>query len=242
MDEFEIIDKIGNGSFGDVFKAINKTNNNVIAIKRFKFQDYYSEKEIQKILIEIESLKQTQSEHVVEYYDSWYDGRYHHIAMELCDDSLKSIIQLKPEIFGRELGEPMNIFEYFISGVIFKQLLESVQYLHELKPQIIHRDLKPDNILITSNVKNGRFVKLCDFGLATVHDKTIHYMTKFKHTADVGDMRYMAPEVSQRKKYGHKSDIYSLSLIGCELFNNIDLSMSDYDSRAYTKVWVSYGQ
>ncbi|CAG2165919.1 unnamed protein product [Oppiella nova] len=63
--------------------------------------------------------------------------------------------------------------------------------------QIIHRDLKPDNILIARNVRNGRFIKLCDFGLATVHDKRIHYMIKHKHTADVGDTRYMAPEILQ---------------------------------------------
>ncbi|CAG2173566.1 unnamed protein product [Oppiella nova] len=48
-------------------------------------------------------------------------------------------------------------------------------------PQIIHRDLKPDNILIADNVKN-------------VHDKRVHYRTTQKHTADVGDMKYMAPE------------------------------------------------
>ncbi|CAG2172808.1 unnamed protein product [Oppiella nova] len=66
---------------------------------------------------------------------------------------------------------------------------QSLRNILEVKPQIIHRDLKPDNILITKNVRNGRFIKLCDFGLATVHEKRIHYITKHKHTADVGDTR-----------------------------------------------------
>ncbi|CAG2164163.1 unnamed protein product [Oppiella nova] len=73
----------------------------------------------------------------------------------------------------------------------------SLKIILKLKPQIIHRDLKPENILIAHNVRNGRFLKLCDFGLATVHDKRIHYITKHKHTADVGDLRYQAPEVAQ---------------------------------------------
>ncbi|CAG2166191.1 unnamed protein product [Oppiella nova] len=67
----------------------------------------------------------------------------------------------------------------------------SLQNILEVKPQIIHRDLKPDNILIEHNVRKGRFLKLCDFGLATVHDKRVHYRTTKKHTEDVGDILYI---------------------------------------------------
>ncbi|CAG2181976.1 unnamed protein product, partial [Oppiella nova] len=57
-------------------------------------------------------------------------------------------------------------------------------------------DLKPDNILIDRNGRNGRFVKLCDFGLAIVHDKDINYMTRDKHTTGVGTIKYQAPEIA----------------------------------------------
>ncbi|CAG2177140.1 unnamed protein product [Oppiella nova] len=114
--------------------------------------------------------------------------------MEFCSNSLQNILELKPQVFERQAGDPMDLYEYFISCDIFRQILECVQYLHELNPPVIHRDLKPENILIASNVRNGRFLKLCDFGLATVHDKRIHYRTTRKHTADIGDMRYQAPE------------------------------------------------
>ena len=139
--------------------------------------------------------------------------------MEFCSQNLRNIVEVKPQVFGRQLGEAMDCVEYLISCEILRQILESVQYLHELNPQIIHRDLKPENILIAENVRNGRFIKLCDFGLATVHDKRIHNRTSRKHTGGVGDMRYMAPEVCQGQKYGHKCDIYSLALIGGELFD-----------------------
>ncbi|CAG2178047.1 unnamed protein product, partial [Oppiella nova] len=96
--------------------------------------------------------------------------------------------------------------EYFISCEILRQILESVQYLHELNPQIIHRDLKPENILIAENVRNGRFIKLCDFGLAVEHQKLCdfglaveHQKVSQSHTRNVGTPKYMAPDLDQSK-------------------------------------------
>ncbi|CAG2167412.1 unnamed protein product [Oppiella nova] len=123
--------------------------------------------------------------------------------MELCSHSLQNILQHKPQVFGRQPGEPMNSIEFYISCHIFKEILECVQYLHELNPPVIHRDLKPDNILLAKTVRNGRFFKICDFGLATVH----------QHSSDKGDLEYQAPEVGQGVVYNHKIDVYSLAII-----------------------------
>ncbi|CAG2174898.1 unnamed protein product, partial [Oppiella nova] len=150
-----------------------------------------------KIFSEVNNLIKVRSKYVVHYYDSWSYREYLYIQMELCSQSLTKIIEIKAQVFERQIGVPMNSIEYLISCEIFRQLLESVQYLHELNPQIIHRDLKPDNILIARDVRNGRFVKLCDFGLATVHDRRVNYRTTRKHTADIGDLRYQAPEIGQ---------------------------------------------
>ncbi|CAG2100879.1 unnamed protein product [Medioppia subpectinata] len=114
----------------------------------------------------------------------------------------------------------MNAFEYFIACEVFKEILECVQYLHELKPSVIHRDLKPDNILIDPNYRSNRFVKLCDFGLATDHNIDRQTASGDEHSI-VGTTRYMAPEVCSGK-YSHKSDVWSLYVIGQELFG-IDL-------------------
>ncbi|CAG2164564.1 unnamed protein product [Oppiella nova] len=107
----------------------------------------------------------------------------------------------------------MTSIEFYISYQIFLELTECVQYLH--KKHIIHRDLKPDNVLISMD---GR-IKLCDFGLAKDVDSIDWYrMSKAKHTADVGPVDYMAPE-AQTYHYNHKIDIYSLSLIGAQIFD-----------------------
>ncbi|CAG2165648.1 unnamed protein product [Oppiella nova] len=79
---------------------------------------------------------------------------------------------------------------------------------------VMDRDLKPDNVLITYD----GYIKLCDFGLAKEVDSIDWYrMSKTKHTADVGTIEYMAPE-AQTNDYNHKIDIYSLSLIGAQIF------------------------
>jgi serine/threonine protein kinase len=135
--------------------------------------------------------------------------------MEFCSQNLRNILEVKPQVFGRQLGEAMDCVEYFISCELLRQILESVQYLHELNPQIIHRDLKPENILIAENVRNGRFIKLCDFGLAVEHQKVSQ-----SHTRNVGTYIYMAPELGQ-SKYTTKADIYSLGILSMELFDII---------------------
>ena len=80
--------------------------------------------------------------------------------MEFCSQNLRNIVEVKPQVFGRQLGEAMDCVEYFISCEILRQILESVQYLHELNPQIIHRDLKPENILIITNTTSSNIIYL----------------------------------------------------------------------------------
>ena len=104
-----------------------------------------------RIYMEVKNLGKVRSEYVVQYYNSWPESKYLYIQMELCSQNLRNILDIKPKVFDRQLGEPMYCVEYFISCEILRQILECVQYLHELNPRIIHRDLKPENILIAEN-------------------------------------------------------------------------------------------
>ncbi|CAG2100266.1 unnamed protein product [Medioppia subpectinata] len=162
------------------------------------YPDCHEDKK-QTILKEVKCLAKLDSEYVVKYYHSWLESNHLFIQMEFCSQSLKSVLKDKPNVFGRQPNEAMNIL-----CEIFKELLECVEYLHESNPPLIHRDLKPDNILIKHNVRNNRFVKLCDFGLATDH-----MISSMSLTAGVGTSQYMAIETYQRR-YTTKSDIYSL--------------------------------
>ncbi|CAG2175551.1 unnamed protein product, partial [Oppiella nova] len=180
----------------------------IYAVKQIELRDPTKKSEIIK---EIKSLLKVESKYVVKYYGSWEELTHVYIQMEYCSQNLMDIIELKPLIFCREPSEPMDCYEYFISCEIFLEILKCVQYLHELKPQIIHRDLKPQNILIAENVRNGRFIKLCDFGLATDHKSESAI-----HTTRLGTSRYKAPEVDangDKAKYTTKADIFSLENI-----------------------------
>ncbi|CAG2103899.1 unnamed protein product [Medioppia subpectinata] len=164
------------------------------------------------VLKEVKNLAKLHSEYVVTYYHSWLESNHLFIQMEFCSQSLKPVLKDKPIVFGRQPEDQMNI-------------LECVQYLHESNPPIIHRDLKPDNILIDPNFRSNRFIKLCDFGLAKEININGHTSSRYGHTSGVGTIKYMSPETHLGKQYNHKSDIYSLYVIGEEIFN-IDLQAS----------------
>ncbi|CAG2112707.1 unnamed protein product, partial [Medioppia subpectinata] len=217
---------IGSGSFGTVFKVKHRLDDKIYAVKRVQFGDFSKEKK-QKILKEVKSLAKLDSEYVVKYYHSWLESNHLFIQMEFCSQNLKSVLKDKPIVFERQPEDHMNnLFEFFISCEILKEILECVQYLHESKPPVIHRDLKPENILIDPNIRSNRCVKLCDFGLATDHNIDEHTASRYGHTEGVGTRRYIAPEV-YAGKYNHKSDIYSLSIIGEQLFSiNLQSSQS----------------
>ncbi|CAG2171417.1 unnamed protein product, partial [Oppiella nova] len=199
LTTFKEDEQIGKGGFGTVIKVKHKYDE----IDN-KYQD--------ETLRELVSLANVRSEFVVLYFNSWCEENYLNIQMEYCSQSLRNILADKLNIFDRQKGQPLNLCEYFVSYEMLRELLECVQYLHELNPPIIHRDLKPDNILIADKPRTGRFIKLCDFGLATVHEASM------SHTKNVGTFRYMAPELHD-SNYTLKADIYSLGVIAQDLFD-----------------------
>jgi serine/threonine protein kinase len=99
----------------------------------------------------------------------------------------------------------MTPLDYYVSGKIFTEILKGVDYLH--KQNVIHRDLKPSNILITNGL-NGKYVKIADFALATIHEFEGQSYTKY-----FGTRKYTAPEVMNSKYYDTKADLYSLGVV-----------------------------
>ncbi|CAG2170419.1 unnamed protein product, partial [Oppiella nova] len=205
---FDVINKLGEGGYGLVYKVRDKCNHEFYAIKKCHLNGL-TEKEKENVLNETQSLMKLRSEFVIKYYYSWIECNFLYFQMDLCIDNLNNVLETKKSLS----NELMTSFEFYISYEMFRRLTECVQYLH--KKHIIHRDLKPDNVLISMDYK----IKLCDFGLAKEVDSIDWYrMSKAKHTADVGTINYMAPE-AETEDYNHLTDIYSLSLIGAQLFD-----------------------
>ena len=136
--------------------------------------------------------------------------------MEFCDNNLNDILKDKSELFKSSVDSyELSSIDFFISCELFEEIVESLHFLHTLNPPIIHRDIKPENILVSyrMNANNKHFLKLCDFGYAKPHN-----FSGQSNTRDKGTISFMAPEVGQSKIYDSKSDVYSVGLIGHQLF------------------------
>ncbi|KAF2003566.1 Pkinase-domain-containing protein [Amniculicola lignicola CBS 123094] len=183
---------IGGGSFGKVYKGIDRRTGQLVAIKVIDVEN--AEDEVDDIINEISILSGMSSPYVTKYHGSYLHGSDLWIVMEFCSggscaDLMKPCLMNETEI-----------------AVILKELLMGLNYLHD--DNKLHRDIKAANILVGATGQ----VKLADFGVSGQLSAT---MTK-KNTF-VGTPFWMAPEVIKQSGYDHKADIWSLGITALEL-------------------------
>uniref|UniRef100_A0A671NL74 cyclin-dependent kinase n=1 Tax=Sinocyclocheilus anshuiensis TaxID=1608454 RepID=A0A671NL74_9TELE len=197
MEKYEKISKIGEGSYGVVFKCRNKDTGQIVAIK--KFVESEDDPSIKKIALrEIRMLKQLKHPNLVNLIEVFRRKRKLHLVFEYCDHTVLNELDRYPR------GVP----EHMVKSIIW-QTLQAVNFCH--KQNCIHRDVKPENILITKH----QVIKLCDFGFARNLMGPFDYYTDY-----VATRWYRAPELLVGDtQYGPPVDVWAVGCVFAELLS-----------------------
>mmetsp|Transcript_6332 Transcript_6332/g.6586 ORF Transcript_6332/g.6586 Transcript_6332/m.6586 type:complete len:535 (+) Transcript_6332:39-1643(+) len=195
LDNYISDKKLGEGSYGAVFRVKHKDIGVYRAMKKiFSSSNKDPEKE-KDILNEIEMLKSLDHPNIVKVFEFYNTKEGYYIITEYCKGG---------ELFDKIL-ETAPIAEDAAAYMMY-QILSAVFYCHNLN--IIHRDLKPENILIENEEKETGYlnIKVIDFGTAKIFDKNK------SEKKVIGSAYYIAPEVLN-SKYNEKCDIWSCGVI-----------------------------
>ena len=201
MNDFQIINKLGEGAYSMVYKVKRIIDNQIYALKKVKLLNL-SEKEKENSLNEVRILASVKSNFVVSYKEAFFDEKDNTLClvMEFADngDLYQKIVSHK---------KSANFMEESDIWRIFIQLVKGLKALHDLK--ILHRDMKSANVFLFSN----GCAKLGDLNVSKVARRGLGY-------TQTGTPYYASPEVWKDKPYDHKSDVWSL---GCVLYEMITL-------------------
>uniref|UniRef100_A0A182MLG3 Mitogen-activated protein kinase kinase kinase kinase n=1 Tax=Anopheles culicifacies TaxID=139723 RepID=A0A182MLG3_9DIPT len=194
-DEYELLHKIGSGTYGDVYKAKKLQSNDLAAIKVIKLEPG---DDIQIIQQEILMMRDCRHSNIISYYGSYMRHDKLWICMEYCGGgSLQDIYQVTGPLTELQIS------------YMCRETLRGLSYLHSMGK--IHRDIKGANILLTERGD----VKLADFGVSAQITATINKRRSF-----IGTPYWMAPEVAavERKGgYNHLCDIWACGITAIEL-------------------------
>ncbi|DAZ95023.1 TPA: hypothetical protein N0F65_003649 [Lagenidium giganteum] len=191
---YEVLERLGEGSYGKVYKAVNRETAQVIALKIVPVDS--DETDLSSLTKEISILECCSSPYIVQYHGSFlYDAQLW-ICMEYCAaGSLADLMALRQQCLA----------EKEIAAVCANMVL-GLDYLQNQRN--IHRDIKAGNILLASN----GVAKLADFGVSAQLTSTVN-----KRKTVIGTPFWMAPEVIQETQYDGKADIWSLGITAIEL-------------------------
>ena len=202
MKNFEIINKLGNGAYSEVFKVRRKIDSKIYALKKVKLKNL-KEKEKNNSLSEIRILASIKSPFIISYKEAFLttEDNTLNLVMEYADngDLYQKIKYYKSKNL---FFEEKDIWKIFI------QITRGLKTLHALK--ILHRDFKSANIFL---FKDGT-AKIGDLNISKI-------ITKGLGNTQTGTPYYASPEVWNNSPYDLKSDIWSL---GCILYEMLTLN------------------
>jgi len=198
MDRYSKIEKIGEGTYGVVYKARDVTNNQIVAMKKIRLEAE-DEGVPSTAIREISLLKELKDDNVVRLLDIVHADQKLYLVFEFLDVDLKRYMEL-----ANKNGKPIT--PALVKKFTY-QLSSGLLYCHSHR--ILHRDLKPQNLLIDSDDN----LKLADFGLARAFGIPMR-----TYTHEVVTLWYRAPEVLLGSRhYSTAIDMWSVGCIFAEM-------------------------
>ncbi|KAK3796590.1 hypothetical protein RRG08_057839 [Elysia crispata] len=194
MENYHVLEIIGEGSFGKVYKGRKKFTSQIVALK-FIPKMGKSDKELKGLRREIDIMRGLKHDNIIELLDSFDTDKEVVVVTDCAEGELFQILE-----------DDANLPEDQVR-TIAAQLVSALYYLHSHR--ILHRDMKPQNILLGK----GGVIKLCDFGFARGMSTNTLVLTSIK-----GTPLYMSPELVEEKPYDHTADLWALGCILYELF------------------------
>ncbi|XP_041117296.1 cyclin-dependent kinase 2-like [Polyodon spathula] len=196
MDIFQKIEKIGEGTYGVVYKAKNKLTGQAVALKKIRL-DPETEGVPSTAIREISLLKELNHPNIVKLLDVVHTEKKLYLVFEYLDQDLKKYMDSSQPV-----GMPLPLVKSYLL-----QLLQGISFCHSHR--VIHRDLKPQNLLIN----RAGAIKLADFGLARAFGVPLR-----TYTHEVVTLWYRAPEILLGCKYYSTAvDIWSIGCIFAEM-------------------------
>jgi serine/threonine protein kinase len=201
VGRYVILDRIGSGSMGRVYKASHRLMGRVVAIKIVAPEIAGNARIVARFQREMKLVGRLDHPNVVRAYDADQLGQILFIVMEYVDgESLTQKLRAEGPL------DPADVVNYIA------QAARGLAHAHEMG--IVHRDIKPSNLLIGKN----QVVKLLDLGLSVLMEADQHSTFETADGIAVGTVDYMSPEQACGKEVDGRSDLYSL---GCAMYHLI---------------------
>ena len=219
LEKYSKIEKVGEGTYGVVYKCQNKETKKLVALKKIRLENE-DEGMPSTAIREISILKQLHHPNIVNLLDLIHGEKKLYLVFEFLDHDLKKYLNLN--------GSPLS--PQLVKSYLY-QILLAIKYCHSKR--ILHRDLKPQNLLID---KNG-IIKVGDFGLARAFGIPIKTLTH-----EILTLWYRAPEILLgQREYSTPIDIWSIGLIFYEMAHRKPLFAGDCEIDQIFKIFQMYG-
>ncbi|KAJ8255241.1 hypothetical protein GJAV_G00202670 [Gymnothorax javanicus] len=220
MDVFQKIEKIGEGTYGVVYKAKNKVTGQSVALKKIRLEAE-AEGVPSTAIREISLLKELSHPNIVKLLDVVHTEKKLYLVFEYLDQDLKKYMDSsQPE------GLPLPVVQSYVH-----QLLQGIAFCHSHR--VVHRDLKPQNLLLNQ----AGAIKLADFGLARAFGVPLR-----SYTHEVVTLWYRAPEILLGCKYYSTAvDIWSIGCIFAEMVAKRPLFPGDSEIDQLFRIFKTLG-